>query len=320
MSALKPINSFLEKWIFIILPLFMVLGIISGESINTLIYLTPYLFMLLTFISSFSADWRKLGELIVRPWLFIVMTFVLHLAIPFFTLLIVRNVFPANAELAAGVVLAMMLPIGVTSIFWVGFVRGNVTTALSLVSLNTILSPLILPLTFSLMLDSVVQVDTGSLILSLLQLVLLPSILGMAVGERLRKKKPSPAFVTSSSLTSKVCLYLVVLLNAASISNSLELVSDKIFHLIIVLLSLMITGYFINFGIGSLFFQDLETRIAVAYSGGIRNYTVGVVLATTFFTPLVVFPVLLAMLLQHPIAMLFNIFFTRKKQTLKYNH
>ncbi|MGM7721748.1 bile acid:sodium symporter family protein [Metabacillus sp. Hm71] len=309
MNILKPTNSFLEKWIFMILPLLMFFGILSGEFLEHLTILTPYLFMVLTFISSFSADWRKFSYFITKPWLFIVMTLVLQLIIPFFTLIVVGKVFPGEPDLIVGITLTMMLPIGVTSIFWVGFAQGNVTMALSLVSLNTLLSPFIIPATFYLMLDSVVQLDTGNLVLSLLKLVLIPSALGMVVGEWIRKKKPSPIFITASSLISKICLYLVVLFNAASISSNLELVSDKIVHLVIVLFSLMAAGYLIHFGLSMLFTQDLENRISVAYSGGIRNYTVGVVLATTFFTPLVAFPVLLAMLLQHPIAMLFNIFF-----------
>jgi len=315
MNDLRGTNRFLEKWIFLILPFFMLIGLLSGEGIEYLSMLTPYLFMVLTFISSFSADWRRLSDLLAKPWLMLVMTTMLHVLIPFFTLLIAGKIFSTEPDLVVGITLAMMLPIGVTSIFWVGMVQGNVTTALSLVSLNTIVSPLILPFIFSFLLDSVIQVDTASLVLNLLKLVLIPSALGMAAGEWIRKKGPFPVFMDSCSLTSKICLYLVVLFNAASISGNLELVSDKIVQLAVTLFVFMVVGYLLHFGISRCFAKDLETRIAVAYTGGIRNYTVGVVLATTFFTPIVAFPILLAMLLQHPIAMLFNLFFKKVKKS-----
>jgi predicted Na+-dependent transporter len=67
----------------------------------------------------------------------------------------------------------------------------------------------------------------------------------------------------------------------------------------------MAFGYLVSYGLGKWISPDRKTQIAIAYSGGVRNYTVGMVIAAAFFPPAAGIPVLLAMLFQHPMALLF---------------
>lgn len=312
MNCLKQINYFLEKWIFIVLPLLMGMGIAVGSYVGVLSSLTAYFFMIITFISSFSADWRKFIEILKRPLLFIFLTILLHLAIPFLTLKLAGFFLGNEPDLVIGITLAMMLPIGVTSIFWVVFVGGNVTTALSIVTLNTLISPFILPASFAFLMDTIIEIDIVSLMLSLLKLVLIPSILGMFVGEWLRKYGPQQHFYIVASVISKTCLYIVVFSNAAALSNQIALISENLIQLLFAMASFIILGYLLSYGVGFLFFNTADNRTSITFTGGIRNYTVGLVLATNFLPPLAAFPILVAMLLQHPVAMIIGRLFKTK--------
>ncbi|RBW67367.1 bile acid:sodium symporter family protein [Bacillus taeanensis] len=311
MGMMKSVNIFLEKWIFLILPLLMTAGFLTGDYLNGWSDLTAPLFMILTFISSLSADWRKFTDILKRPALFLAVLIIIHLLFPFFTLKIAVPLFSNQPELMTGLVLTMVLPIGVTSIFWISFVKGNVNLALLIVTLDTLLSPIILPAALYSMLESNVHLDVTSLILGLLKLVLIPSVLGMVAGEWLRKHRPGSWFKTTSSFTSKICLYLIVILNAASLYYPLQKVGNDFYKLFITIFTLMAIGYVISYVVGMFFVKDTGTRIAVSYSGGVRNYTAGVVLAMSYFTPVVALPVLIAMLLQHPLAMIFYLIFNK---------
>ncbi|OXM85759.1 bile acid:sodium symporter family protein [Paenibacillus rigui] len=309
MGILRTTNTLLEKWIYLLMPSIMVLGMTIGGSLAPWTAWTSFLFMLLTFLSSLNADYRKFVHVIRKPALLLTFLIFAHLVIPWTVFQMSSRLFFGQAELAAGITLSTLLPLGVTSIFWVAYNKGNVETTLSLVSIDTILSPLIVPLTLSLILSSQVQLQTEALIVSLFKLVLIPTVAGMLVGEYVKKKEERVWFKPASALLGKACLYFIVLLNAASISGQLHLIRDHVGSIIAAVFGTMVFGYVVNFGISKLFTQAHEDHIAISYSGGVRNYTVGVVLATTFFEPIVALPVLLAMLLQHPMALLFYYFF-----------
>lgn len=309
MEAIRRTNGFLEKWIYLIMPMIMVFGMTLGGSLVGMVGVTPFLFMVLTFISSLNADYRKLYRIVQKPAMFAGLLVVIHIIIPFIVFQAAGIALHSQPDLAMGVALSTMLPMGVTSIFWVNYNKGDLETALSFVTINTMLSPFIVPLTFSWILGSQVDLDEGSLNLSLVKLVLIPTLFGMLLGEWIKKKPNTVLFKASAAVLGKVCLYFIVLLNAAAISQQIHTVKNYFVQVLATVFLTIVFGYLLSYLYGRLFAFEREMNIAVAYTGGVRNYTVGVVLATTFFTPLVSLPVLLAMLLQHPIALLFFYFF-----------
>lgn len=305
MEQLRKTNAFMEKWIYVIMPVIMLLGLTSGKGLSAWTGWTSVLFMILTFISSMQADYRKFVVLIKKPVLLGLFMAAAHLIIPWTIFRISGMIFPAHPDLVTGITLSTLLPLGVTSIFWVAYNQASVETTVSLVTMDTLLSPFIVPLTLSVVMGSHVSLNAESLTMNLLKLVLIPTLLGMLFGEYLKKRTEKPWLRPTSSLAGKVCLYIIVLLNAASISEQLDAIGSHVVLLVAVIFFTMIFGYVVNFFIASLFTRDRRERVAISYSGGVRNYTVGVVLATAFFKPVVALPVLIAMLLQHPMALLF---------------
>jgi BASS family bile acid:Na+ symporter len=305
------INGLLEKWIYLIMPLFMLIGILTGSKALELQDATPFLFIVITFLSSLTADFRKLPGLLRKPGLLTLFLIVVHLAYPLAVFYFMKLWFGGQPELAVGITIAVLLPLGVTSIFWVSFNRGNIELILSMVTVDTLLSPLIVPATMAAVVGSSIELETGALIWSLVKLVVLPSILGMAAGEWLRRRSVQAKVLPVTSLLGKLSLYGVLTLNAAAISEPLQAIGSQAIGILAAVFGVMAAGYLISFVIGKLCLNDHPSVVSVAYAGGVRNYTVGVVLAGAFFTPLTSLPVLLAMLLQHPTALLFYYVFRR---------
>ncbi|WP_281888535.1 bile acid:sodium symporter family protein [Paenibacillus sp. YYML68] len=306
MEVIRRTNGLLDRWMYIIMPFIMGVGAFSGEQLTGWTGWTPYLFMALTFVSSLNADVRQFADVLRRPALFILFLLTVHAGIPLIIHQLSAALFETTPELITGLTLMALLPLGVTSIFWVAYSMGNLATTLSLVTLNTLLSPLLVPASVRLLLGSTIELDTAALMLSLLKLVLLPTLLGMMTGHWLRERDAVELAKPIASAMSKALLYMIVLLNAAVISGQLSAVEGQLVKLTATVLGAMLFGYGMSLLLGRLLMRDQAGRIAVMYAGGVRNYTVGVVLAAAYFTPLVGLPVLLAMLLQHPVALLFH--------------
>jgi len=303
-GTLQRTNGFLEKWIFLIMPLLIATGIFGDKGVADGIEAVPFLFMVLTFLSSLSADFRSFGRVFRRPVRFFAFLAAIHFLIPWAVYGVARLCFAAQSDLATGITLTAILPLGVTSIFWVAYNKANLEAAVAYVSLNTILSPILVPLAFVWILGSQISLDTGQLVGSLVRLVLIPACLGMGAGEWLRRKEPAPWLKPGAAFLNKLCLFAIVLLNAASVSEQLDVVRAHIFVLLLAVPSVMSFGYLVSYMLGRWLSSDRKMQIAIAYSGGVRNYTVGIVLAAAFFPPAAGIPVLLAMLFQHPLALL----------------
>ncbi len=267
--------------------------------------------MLLTFLSSIHADFNRILHIGKRPWLFICLMLVLHLLMPLAVYPAAQQLFPEQEQLALGITLITLLPLGVTSIFWVSYSRANMETVLSFVTMNTLLSPLLVPLTFLWVIGAEVQLSAGALIISLMKLVLVPTILGIFFGSWLRRRDALAKAQQGASFASKLLLYMIVLLNAASVSEQLVSIQESLAALLLAVFAVMLLGYALSSLLAHSLTKSRDIRIAAAYAGGIRNYTVGVVLAASFFTPAAGVPVLLAMLLQHPVALMFYYLFKR---------
>ena len=73
-------------------------------------------------------------------------------------------------------VLEYAVPTGVASLMWVGMSRDNTALCLSVVLLDTLLSPVVIPLTMKLLVGSVVELDTWGMMRDLLLMVALPAL------------------------------------------------------------------------------------------------------------------------------------------------
>ena len=127
-------------------------------------------------------------------------------------------VFGAHSDYTIGLLLFAIIPLGISSVMWVGSSGGSVPFILAVVVLDTILSPLVVPALMDMFIgDALVAWNASELILDLLTMVVLPTLIGVMLYEISKGRiKEWSAPVTQP--ISKLFFMLVVMLNAAAIA------------------------------------------------------------------------------------------------------
>lgn len=303
--VLSFLNRRLERWIILILPVLLWIGYTIQESLQGWIPYVPYLFMFLTFVSSMNVTRTQFLEVWKRPIPMLVLLLVFHVLLPVLSYKILTLFYDGSGDFQLGILLAMIMPIGVTSIVWVSLSRGNVGIAISMVTVDALLSPLLIPLTLVSLLGESVRMDTIPLVWGVVRLVVIPCLIGIAVGVLIRKQKGRHLRL-SMALTSKLTLYVIVMLNAAAMSSSMGFFTSEVINLIIAVTVLIVLGYAVCWVTMAWLRLLPSSEIAYTFSGGIRNYTAGMVIAQLYFSPRVAIPIMIAILIQHPLALLIH--------------
>ena len=255
--------------------------------INTV---TVALFAFMTFANSLGGGFRELWQEIRRPLPVAVIFVLLHVVMPLITLGLGTVLFPQAPLFTTGLVLEYAIPTGVASLMWVGMNRGNTSLCLSVVLLDTLLSPLVVPLTMRLLVGSVVELDTWGMMGDLMVMVALPALAAMVLfqttgGAVARTLKPRLAPF------AKLALLMIILANATGCAPFLRNLTPTLVTVMAAAFFLCLLGFFLGYWAGRLLKLDFVTVQTVALNSGMRNISAGAVLAMAFFPADVLFPV-----------------------------
>ncbi|MCM3356646.1 bile acid:sodium symporter family protein [Psychrobacillus sp. MER TA 171] len=304
------INKFLEKTMAYFIPVSVVIGVLVSDYIVDFAWLIPWIFAFMTFAGSLNSNFASFKDAVLHPLPIFVTFTILHIIMPLLSLGIGYLVFPGEMLTITGLVLAMSIPTGITSFVWVAVAKGNNVLALTIILLGALLSPVIVPLTLHLLVGETVEIDALGMMIGLLWTIVIPSIVGMILNQ-VTKGKVVDILSARLSPFSKVGMGIVVMLNGAVVAPFLLERGFALVGLGIVVIIIAFLGYVLSFSAGRLLKQEKETVIAMVFTGGMRNISAGVVLATAYFPPAVAIPVVLGMLFQQVLASLFNSFIER---------
>lgn len=112
---------------------------------------------------------------------FIIIVF-LHILMPIVAYFVSTAIFHDHL-LTIGFVLAVAIPTGVTSFIWVSICRGHLALCLAIILIDTLLSPFVIPALLHIVVGQSIEIDTLSLILDLLWMIVLPSLAGVLLNE-----------------------------------------------------------------------------------------------------------------------------------------
>ena len=191
------------------------------------------------------------------------------------------KLFCLDNELLVGVVLVGTCPGGTSSNVITYLSKGDTALSVGMTSVNTLLAPLLTPLLTYLYLKTTVNVDIGSMILSIIQVVIIPITLGLLINKLFGNitRKVSDALPAVS--VTAICLI------AASVvsHNSEKILSTGISILAVVVLHNLL-GYLCGYLIGVLFKMDLPRKKAIAIEVGMQNSGLATTLAGSAFPDL----------------------------------
>lgn len=295
-----------EKYMFIIIPGSLILGFICSQALLPFVSWTPYLFGYVTLVMALGCGLEHLKWVLKRPAPIAIVLVLSHIIAPLFAYGLGSILFGANSDYTLGLVLFTSIPLGVSSVLWVGLSHGNVALMLALVVLDSALSPFVVPFLIEGFFGTQIAFDSMSLMKDLFVIVVLPTLIGVTLYELSGgkiKKLTSPVAIP----LSKVGFTSVVMLNAAAIApHILQLKNDMLIvvpSVIIVVAICYVMGYY---GSNLLLKPSREIKVTLSYAAGMRNISLGMVLAMSYFSPKASVPVVLGIMVQQPLATLFH--------------
>ncbi|MCP3030108.1 bile acid:sodium symporter family protein [Halobacillus sp. A1] len=206
------------------------------------------------------------------------------LLMPLLAFLLV-TILPVSPEVAVGVILVGCCPGGTASNVMTYLSKGDTALSVAITSVSTLLAPILTPALMLLFASQWLPVSASDMFLSIVNVVLLPIILGLIVRGILGTKVE--AGIKSVPLISVIAIVAIV---AAVIgANQQQIVETGLIIFAIVILHNML-GYVMGYGLGKMFGMDASKKRAVSIEVGMQNSGLGASLAAVHFSPLAAVP------------------------------
>ncbi len=297
---IRQLNEILEKRIPYLTPLCVLGGITVLSFLEAYSFLVPWIFACITFSSSLGLKVKDLGNSLKNPFPILACLLILQVIMPLLAFGVGKLFFTDNVHMITGLVLAFIIPTGIVSLMWVSIHNGNTANTLAIILINTMLSPFLVPLSLKVLLGANVSLDTIGLMSGLFWMIVIPSLLAMIVSHYYQKQ--SQRMKTTLAPFSKMGLLIVIILNSSVIAPYFTSVNLQLLLLLVILVTLVITGYLIGILVARAFKWDHGIVVSLAYNSGIRNNGVGAALAITYFPPQVTLPIIVVILFQQILA------------------
>ena len=194
---------------------------------------------------------------------------------------LLSKAFHLDPALTAGVVLVGTCPGGTASNVITYFSGGDVPLSVGMTSVNTLLAPLLTPLITYFLLHTTVSVDVWAMLVSIVQVVLVPIGLDFLIQKLFRGFAEKLSAILPLFSTAAICLIVgsVVSHNAGKILSAGFLI-----FAVVILHNLL--GYACGFGLGKLLGLPKEKIKAMSIEIGMQNSGLATSLAATAFPTL----------------------------------
>lgn len=188
------------------------------------------------------------------------------------------KLFNLPPEIAVGVILVGCCPGGTASNVITYMAKGNVALSVACTSVSTLLAPVLTPAIFYLLASEWLKIDAASMFISILQVVLLPIVVGLILRTWLKRQVES--YIQVMPLVSVIAIVAIV---AAIIGGS----KAAIFQSGLLILAVVILhnglGYLLGFTAARFFKLPYADSKAIAVEVGMQNSGLGVALAAVHF-------------------------------------
>ena len=309
-NVLRNINSFLERMIPVTTPLGIALGLFLP---GVFIYLRPFvplLFGLMTFSGALKLKAAELGAAVRSPAPILLFFAAAHVLMPLAAML-VSSLFFEQTDVVTGFALLFSGPTAVSGFIWASILKGDMALCLTLILIDTLLAPLVVPGTVSVLMGAKITMDMSGIALSLLLMVVIPTIIGVAVNETSRGKIPA-VICPWLDPVSKICLILVIAANASAVASWIRFNDPLIWKTAFFVVILTVSGFLLVKLVSVIGKCRSPKDITMIVSGGLRNNSAVMTIAVTFFPEAAVLPTLLSIVFQQTIMAVMGKIFAKK--------
>ena len=302
---LNKFNQYIQKKMAFVMPICLILGVCFSDIAKHGLPLVTWVFAFMTFAGALKSSFRDVANVFRNPKVLLVSLVIIHIFVPCIACGLGHLIFPYNANLIAGMVLEFSVPTAVSGLMWITVYDGNGPLSLSLVVIDTILAPFIIPVALQLLLGSKITMDVGEMMSDLIFMVAIPAIAAMCLNQ-ISKGKVKEIWPSKLAPFSKLALMYVVTCNSSKIAPYVKSMNAERILVSLVILVLAAGGYIVGWFVARIMKQDQETTVSLIYGIGMRNISTGAVIAAAYFPGEVVFPVMIGTLFQQVLAATFG--------------
>jgi len=312
------LNRCLDKLIPITTPLAVALGLFLPDVFINLRPLVILLFGIMTFSGALKLTASEIGSTVKSPVPILLFFFTSHVIMPLAALFSSSLIF-TDTDVVAGFVLLFAGPTAVSGFIWVTIFKGDKALALSLILLDTLLAPLVVPATVSVLMGAKIAMDMSGIAFSLLLMVVVPTIIGVMLNETSRGKIPQ-VICPALDPAAKICLMLVIAANSSVVAPNIKFNDPLVWGIALLCIVLTSSGFLLarlngiacRRGVAKVTdgakvpcdakASGAEKSASLVIAGGLRNNSAVMTIAVTFFPEAAVFPAILSIVFQQMIA------------------
>ncbi|MDR1319424.1 MAG: bile acid:sodium symporter family protein [Treponema sp.] len=309
-------NQILERMMPLLTPLGVALGIVFTSFFLTLRPLVPWFFGIMTLSGALKLRVRELGMAVTNPLLIILFFLSAHVLMPLGVMLASGLVFNGDADIVSGYVLLYAVPTAVTGFIWTTVFRGDPALSLALILLDTILAPIVVPATVRIFLGTKAALDMTGIAVSLIFMVVVPTIIGVALNEVSRGAVPRAAGPYLGPF-SKICIVLVISANAAAVAPQIHPENPIVWLIGAMCIIFSASGFVCGKIIGLLGRESRARQATLIFSVGLHNTSAAMTLGIEFFPGPAALPAVLGVIFQQTIAALMGRGLLKKEEEEK---
>lgn len=279
MKTLEKISGWAGKYMAIIALLVAIIalvfpdpvkGVIKTSYVNTLLGIVMFGMGMTLKISDFKVVFTKPKAVITG----ILSQFII---MPLLAFLLVK-IFNLDPALAVGVILVGACPGGTSSNVMTYLAKGDVALSVGMTACTTILAPVVTPALVLLLGGATINVSYMSMLMSIVQVVLVPIVLGFVINHFFEKFAQACAKVLPLVSVIAICLIImaVVAANAAKIMTVGWLI-------VVVVMLHNLCGYALGYGVGKVLGLSRDQMRTLSIEVGMQNSGLATSLATVHF-------------------------------------
>lgn len=284
MKALIKLSTFIGNTFAVWVILFAALAFALPGGFT---WISPYINLMLGIIMfgmGLTLKFKDFKQVITAPKEVITLVVAQYTIMPLLAVGLVF-LFQLPPEIAIGVILVGCSPGGTSSNVMTYLAKGNMALSVTATSVSTLLAPIVTPALTLLLASAWLPVSFSAMFISIIQIVLVPIALGVAVQYLLGDKVEQAVGILP--LISVIGIIGVI---TAVVSNNVEniLASGLLIFAVVILHNLL--GYLVGFLLGKVFRYDLKDTKTLSIEVGMQNSGLAATLAATHFSPIAAVP------------------------------
>lgn len=305
MERWKKLGSAMGSHMAVFMPFCVAAGVLFPQAFSPIKTIVPILFAVMTFQGALGNTFAQIIEVFKHPARLFAILITAEIAMPLMAFALGSLLFGDNPNLVAGIVLEYSVPIAVISFMWVGIYSGDGPLSLASILVSTVISPVTIPLTLSVLLGTSIDIDPVGMMQDMVVMIALPAIAGMVVNELTRGWGHDTLSPTLSPACRIITIFIVTA-NSTSMSEYVLHMNLQRLEVALFILVFATSGFFWGLLAARLMHGSHGTLITMSFACGLRNISSGAVIASQYFPGETVFPVMCGTLFQQILAAVFG--------------